>query len=102
MPAIVGGQRTPDKDCRNQRLPHDVMTKSKGLCEFPILLGHEDAGVVSVVPSGPGQTIFLTRGVDSVRVVKGEQRSACWEWPNRLFRSPPVSNSNGLRVSLAG
>ncbi|MED5421560.1 MAG: alcohol dehydrogenase catalytic domain-containing protein [Pseudomonadota bacterium] len=27
----------------------DVMTKSKGLCEFPILLGHEDAGVVKAL-----------------------------------------------------
>ena len=27
----------------------DVMTKTKGLCEFPILLGHEDAGVVKAL-----------------------------------------------------
>tara|TARA_B100001750_G_scaffold206777_1_gene184636 strand:+ start:16 stop:270 length:255 start_codon:yes stop_codon:yes gene_type:complete len=35
----------------------DVMTKSKGLCEFPILLGHEDAGVVKALfRRDPGKT----------------------------------------------
>jgi len=36
----------------------DVMTKSKGLCEFPIVLGHEGVGVVEEV--GEAVTEFAT------------------------------------------
>ena len=36
----------------------DVMTKSKGLCEFPILLGHEGAGVFKALfGRDPGKPI---------------------------------------------
>ena len=43
----------------------DVMTKAKGLCEFPIVLGHEGAGIVervgdSVKDFVPGDHVIMT------------------------------------------
>lgn len=43
----------------------DVMTKAKGLCEFPIVLGHEGVGVVEQIGSAvseflPGDHVVMT------------------------------------------
>ena len=43
----------------------DVMTKAKGLCEFPIVLGHEGVGVVEQIGSAvtefsPGDHVIMT------------------------------------------
>jgi len=43
----------------------DVMTKAKGLCEFPIVLGHEGVGVVeqvgaNVTEFAPGDHVIMT------------------------------------------
>ena len=38
----------------------DVMTKAKGLCEFPIVLGHEGVGVVEEVGEGVACLLYTS------------------------------------------
>ena len=71
----------------------DVMTKSKGLCEFPIVLGHEGVGVVEQVGDAvddfaPGDHVIMSY-------------DSCGECAQCVASKPSYCNDHGL-LNFAG